>query len=148
MKKLDKMLHVEMWDVSKKEIKSIRKEEKNMSDLELYMRDLSLEAQSTQDILTAHLREATRILSLTTKDIKFNVEGNCKVFTLSVKFDYLNETRYVQFEVTKKQRVWNITYKIYSYDDFLRERTIETASVIELQMFMRLVLKQDLVLEV
>lgn len=130
------------------EFKSIRKEDRSMSDLELYMRDLSLEAQSTQDILTAHLGEAARVLSLTTKDIKFNVEGNCKVFTLSVKFDYLNETRYVQFKVTKKQHVWTITYRIYSYDDFLRERIIKTASVIELQMFMRLVLKQDLVLEV
>lgn len=118
-----------------------------MSDLELYMRDLSLEAQSTKDILTAHLGEAVRVLSLTTKDIKFNVEGNCKSFTLSVKFDYLNETRYVQFKVTKKQCVWTITYRIYSYDDFLRERTIETILVVELQMFMQLVLKQDLVLE-
>lgn len=118
-----------------------------MSDLELYMRDLSLEAQSTKDILTAHLGEAVRVLSLTTKDIKFNVEGNCKSFTLSVKFDYLNETRYVQFRVTKKQCVWTITYRIYSYDDFLRERTIETILVVELQMFMQLVLKQDLVLE-
>lgn len=118
-----------------------------MSDLELYMRDLSLEAQSTKDILTAHLGEAVRVLSLTTKDIKFNVEGNCKSFTLSVKFDYLNETRYVQFKVTKKQCVWTITYRIYSYDDFLRERTIETILVVELQMFMQLVLRQDLVLE-
>lgn len=133
--------------LNKQEIKSIRKEDKNMSDLELYMRDLSLEAQSTKDILTAHLGEAARVLSLTTKDIKFNVEGNCKSFTLSVKFDYLNETRYVQFKVTKKQCVWTITYRIYSYDDFLRERTIETILVVELQMFMQLVLKQDLVLE-
>lgn len=133
--------------LNKQEIKSIRKEDKNMSDLELYMRDLSLEAQSTKDILTAHLGEAARVLSLTTKDIKFNVEGNCKSFTLSVKFDYLNETRYVQFRVTKKQCVWTITYRIYSYDDFLRERTIETILVVELQMFMQLVLKQDLVLE-
>lgn len=133
--------------LNKQEIKSIRKEDKNMSDLELYMRDLSLEAQSTKDILTAHLGEAVRVLSLTTKDIKFNVEGNCKSFTLSVKFDYLNETRYVQFKVTKKQCVWTITYRIYSYDDFLRERTIETILVVELQMFMQLVLKQDLVLE-
>lgn len=133
--------------LNKQEIKSIRKEDKNMSDLELYMRDLSLEAQSTKDILTAHLGEAVRVLSLTTKDIKFNVEGNCKSFTLSVKFDYLNETRYVQFRVTKKQCVWTITYRIYSYDDFLRERTIETILVVELQMFMQLVLKQDLVLE-
>lgn len=133
--------------LNKQEIKSIRKEDKNMSDLELYMRDLSLEAQSTKDILTAHLGEAARVLSLTTKDIKFNVEGNCKSFTLSVKFDYLNETRYVQFRVTKKQCVWTITYRIYSYDDFLRERTIETILVVELQMFMQLVLRQDLVLE-
>lgn len=133
--------------LNKQEIKSIRKEDKNMSDLELYMRDLSLEAQSTKDILTAHLGEAVRVLSLTTKDIKFNVEGNCKSFTLSVKFDYLNETRYVQFKVTKKQCVWTITYRIYSYDDFLRERTIETILVVELQMFMQLVLRQDLVLE-
>lgn len=133
--------------LNKQEIKSIRKEDKNMSDLELYMRDLSLEAQSTKDILTAHLGEAARVLSLTTKDIKFNVEGNCKSFTLSVKFDYLNETRYVQFKVTKKQCVWTITYRIYSYDDFLRERTIETILVVELQMFMQLVLRQDLVLE-
>lgn len=125
----------------------MRKEKKVMSDLELYTRGLSLEARSTRDILTAHLSEAARFLSLTTKDIKFNVEGYCEVFTLSVKFDYLNETRYVQFEVTKEQYVWNVTYKIYSYDDFLRERKIKTASVSTLQMFMRLVLKQDLVLE-
>jgi hypothetical protein len=129
-------------------LNTVRKEDKNMSDLELYMRDLSLEVQSTKDMLTAHLGEAARVLSLTTKDIKFNVEGNCKSFTLSVKFDYLNETRYVQFKVTKEQRVWNITYRIYSYDDFLRERTIKTVSVVELQMFMQLVLKQDLYLEI
>lgn len=132
---------------NQKEIKSIREEEKNMSDLELYMKDLSVEARTTQDILTAHLREATRVLSLTTKDVRFKVEGYCKVFVLSAKFDFINETRYVQFVVTKKECVWSITYNVYSYTDFLRTRTIETASVVELQMFMRSMLEQDLVLE-
>lgn len=123
-----------------REIKSMRKEEESM-------RNLSLEARTTQDILTAHLREATRVLSLTAKDVRFKVEGYSEIFVLSAKFDLLDETRYVQFVVTKKEQVWNITYNIYSYTDFLRTRSIRTASVLELQMFMRLVLKQDLVVE-
>jgi len=132
--------------LNKQEFKKLRKEDKGMTTV--YTRAFSLEAETTQDILTAHLREAVRVLSLVVKDVEFKVEGYFEAFTLSVKFDdYLNQTRYVQFKVTKNQRAWNITYRIYSYSDFLRERTIETNSTLELQMFIRTVLKEDLVLE-
>lgn len=137
-----------------KEIKSIRKEEEDMSDIELYMRDLSLEGQTTRDILTAHLREAARVLSLRIKNIKFNIVDYCAEFILSVKLDYhtdalpFEETRFAQFEVTKEKDVWTVTSRIYSYDDVLKERTIEIVSVVELQTFMQLVLKEDLVLEI
>lgn len=126
-----------------KEFKKLGKEDKGMTN-SVYTRAFSLEAETTRDILTAHLREAARVLSLTTKDIKFSVEGYFEAFSLSVKFNFLSGTRYVQFRVIKKEHAWNITYRVYSYSDFLRERTIETDSVLELQMFMRLVLKEDL----
>ncbi len=114
-----------------------------MSNYEL---DMIHQHKVNTDLITSIVNNATKEMNLQLISTKTTREGiRHSLFTFT--FKYVDSIKIIEIKVSRHLNTFNIMYRVYSWDNFLRERTFKCSTNTELKNSIYQVIRQDLYLE-